>query len=177
MKFPRLQALHLWSESGPDASSLNKSYFVFLRWLLKEGYKECLLWTQGLLQVITGESNNVCLCYKSSLQLAGNVTVPVYAAGDGALENSRYKSYFASGERRWQYLALSVLRLNKKGECQSLILRKGRLSQSALSLCHEQLRVSELSPAGSQRETRIMCRDSSSINIPKRNWIIASYHI
>lgn len=27
--------------------------------------------------------------------------MPVYAVGDGALENSRYKSYFASGERRW----------------------------------------------------------------------------
>lgn len=56
---------------------------------------------QGLLQVITGKSNNVCLCYESSLQLAGNAIVPVYAVGDGALENLRYKSYFASGERRW----------------------------------------------------------------------------
>lgn len=107
-------------------------------------------------------------------KLAGNVIVPVYAVGDGALENSGYKSYFASGERRWQHLALSVLLLNNKGECQSLILRKGRLSQSALSLCHERLRVSELSPAGSQREASIMCKDSSSINIPKSNWIIAS---
>ena len=56
-------------------------------------------------------------------KLAGNVIVPVYVVGDGALENSGYKSYFASGERRWQHLALSVLLLNNKGECKSLILR------------------------------------------------------
>lgn len=43
---------------------------------------------------------------------------------------------------------LSVLLLNNKGKHQSLILRKGRLSQSFLSVCHERLKVSELSPVG-----------------------------
>lgn len=103
--------------------------------------------------------------------------MPIYAVGDWALENSRYKSNFASRKRKWQYFMLSVLLLNNTGKQQRLILRKGRLSPHILSICHERLKVSELSPAGSQREMKIMCKDSPGINIPKSNWIIASYHI
>lgn len=52
--------------------------------------------------IIIRKNNNVCLCYEGSLQLAVNAIVPLFAVGDQALENLRYKSNFISRERKWQ---------------------------------------------------------------------------
>jgi hypothetical protein len=61
------------------------------------------------LSVIIGKNNNDRLCYEESLQLAVNATVPIFAVGDLALENSINKSNFASGKRKWQYLLFPLL--------------------------------------------------------------------
>lgn len=90
MKFPCPQALLPQSECGPETCGFNKSYSIFLRLLLKQGYEKCRLWTRQLLKVIIWKNNNVCLCYEGSLQLVVNAIVPKYTVGDWALENSRY---------------------------------------------------------------------------------------
>lgn len=61
------------------------------------------------MSVIIGKNNHGCLRYEGRLQLAVNATVPIFAAGDLAQENSINKSNFASGKRKWQYLLFSGL--------------------------------------------------------------------